>query len=53
MGDGELLKDGTRAAMAVKEGDRVLFSSYAGTEVTVDDEELLIMSGDEILAVVG
>ena len=53
VGDGILLKDGSRAAMDVKEGDRVLFSSYAGTEVTVDDQELLIMSAEEILAVVG
>ena len=51
VGDGRLLPDGTRAQHQVKEGDRVLFASYAGTEVTVDGEELLIMSEDEILAV--
>ena len=53
VGDGRLLKDGGRAASQVQEGDRVLFSSYAGTEVMVDDEELLIMSEDDILAVMG
>lgn len=52
VGDGRLLKDGTRTASEVQEGDRVLFSSYSGTEVTVDEEELLIMSADDILAVV-
>jgi chaperonin GroES len=36
----------------VQEGDRVLFGSFAGTEVVVDGEELLVMSEDEILAVV-
>ena len=52
VGDGSLLPDGTRARHQVGEGDRVLFQSYAGTEVVVDGEELLIMSEDEILAIV-
>ena len=52
IGDGKLLDNGKRAAFQVKEGDRVLFSSYAGNEVTVDGEEYLIMSEDDILAVV-
>ena len=52
IGDGKLLDNGKRAALQVKEGDRVLFSSYAGNEVTVDGEEYLIMSEDDILAVV-
>lgn len=52
VGDGSLLPDGTRARHQVSEGDRVLFQSYAGTEVVVDGEELLIMSEDEILAIV-
>ena len=51
VGDGLLLADGGRAIPQVKEGDRVLFSSYSGAEVVVDDEELLIMNEDEILAV--
>jgi chaperonin GroES len=41
-----------RAAFQVKEGDRVLFSSYAGSEVDIDGEEYLIMTEDDILAVV-
>ena len=52
VGDGKLLDDGTRSAPQVQEGDRVLFAAYAGTEVSVDDEELLIMNADEILAVI-
>ena len=52
IGDGRLLPDGSRAEHQVAEGDRVLFASYAGTEVIVDEEELLIMDEHEILAVV-
>ncbi|UUO06703.1 MULTISPECIES: co-chaperone GroES [Blastopirellula] len=51
VGDGRLLVDGKRAPHDVKEGDRVLFSSWAGTEIKVGDQELLIMSEAEILAV--
>lgn len=51
VGDGRLLADGTRSKPQLAEGDRVFFASYAGTEISVDDEELLIMSEDEILAV--
>ena len=51
VGDGRLLSNGTRVAHQVREGDRVLFSNYAGNEVEVDGEELLIMNEDEILAV--
>ena len=52
LGDGKLLDNGKRAAFQVKEGDRVLFTSYAGNEVIVDGDELLIMTEDDILAVV-
>jgi chaperonin GroES len=51
VGDGKLLPDGTRAEPEVREGDRILFGSYAGTEVRVDDADLLIMDADEVLAV--
>lgn len=51
VGDGRLLAGGRRAEPQVSEGDRVVFSSYAGSEVVVDGEELLIMSESEILAV--
>lgn len=52
MGDGKMLENGSRAKFQVKVGDRVLFSSYGGTEVTVDGKEYLIMTEDEILAIV-
>ncbi len=52
VGDGQMMADGTRAKHQVSEGDRVVFGSYAGTEVAVDGEQLLIMSEDEILAIV-
>jgi chaperonin GroES len=51
-GEGKLLSNGKRAEFQVKEGDRVLFTSYAGSEVTIDGEEYLIMTEDDILAVV-
>ena len=52
LGEGKLMDNGKRAPFQVKEGDRVLFSSYAGNEVTIDGEEYLIMTEDDILAVV-
>lgn len=52
LGDGKRLENGKRASFQVKEGDRVLFTSYAGNEVTIDGEELLIMTEEDILAVV-
>jgi chaperonin GroES len=52
VGDGKLLPDGTRAAHEVSEGDRVVFSSYSGSEVSIDDQELLILSADDVLAIV-
>ncbi|MBX9584821.1 MAG: co-chaperone GroES [Gemmataceae bacterium] len=52
VGEGKLLDDGKRAAFQVKVGDRVLFTSYAGNEVTVDGQEFLIMTEDDVLAVV-
>jgi chaperonin GroES len=52
VGDGRRRKDGTRAASQVREGDRVLFSPYSGMEVEVDGEKLLIMTEEDILAVI-
>ena len=52
VGAGKLNKDGTRAKFQVKKGDRVIFSSYAGTEIKVEGEELLILGEDDILAIV-
>ena len=52
VGQGKLLKDGTRAEFGVKENDRVIFSSYAGTEIKLEGEDFLILSEDDVLAVV-
>lgn len=51
VGPGRLNDKGERMPMEVKEGDLVLFSKYAGTEVKVGDEEYLVMREDEILAI--
>jgi len=45
-------KDGQRVPLEVKEGDRVIFSKYAGTEVKYEGRELLIMRESDILAVI-
>ena len=52
VGDGKVLDNGKRAAFQVKVGDRVLFTNYAGSEVTIDGKEYLIMTEDDLLAVV-
>ncbi len=46
------LRSGERAPMQLKEEDRVIFSSNAGTEIKIDGEELLLMSEDDVLAIV-
>jgi chaperonin GroES len=53
VGPGRLLDDGTRAAVEVKVGDTVLFGRYAGTEVTIDRQEYVIMKESELLARLG
>ena len=53
VGDGALnTETGARIPLTVKKGDRVIFSSYSGTEVKLDGTDLLIMSEDDILAVI-
>lgn len=47
-----VLKDGVRVALEVKEGDRVLFSKYAGTEIKFDGKEYLIMKESDIHAII-
>ena len=51
-GPGRILEDGKREAMDVKEGDKVLYAKYAGTEFKIDGDELLIVSQKDILAIV-
>ncbi|WP_274649117.1 co-chaperone GroES [Paenibacillus humicola] len=53
VGSGALNKDGSRIALEVKEGDRVLFSKYAGTEVKYEGKEYLIMKESDIHAILG
>jgi chaperonin GroES len=52
VGQGKLLENGKRAELQVKNGDRVIFSSYAGSEIKVDGEELLILGEEDVLAIV-
>jgi chaperonin GroES len=52
VGNGKVLEDGTVKKLDVKEGDRVLFGKYSGTEVKIDGEEHLIMREDDILGVI-
>ncbi len=52
VGPGRILDDGSREQIDVKEGDKVLYAKYAGTEFKVEGEELLIVSQKDILAVV-
>ncbi len=52
IGNGKLLDDGTRAKSQLKEGENVLFSSYAGETIEVDGVEFLLMREDDVLAVI-
>jgi chaperonin GroES len=51
-GDGKFRDNGTRSPLDVKVGDRILFSKYAGTDIKVEGEELLIIREDDVLAIV-
>ncbi|MGC2237698.1 MAG: co-chaperone GroES [Pyrinomonadaceae bacterium] len=51
-GAGKYKEDGSRQTLDVKEGDRVLFGKYSGSEIKIDGEELLIMREDEILGII-
>ena len=51
VGAGKILDNGTRIEPGVKKGDRILFGKYAGTEITLDGQEYLIMREDDILGV--
>ena len=51
VGKGRILEDGKIIPLVVKEGDRVLFGKYSGTEIKIDGDEHLIMREDDILAI--
>lgn len=53
VGSGRVLESGERVALEVKEGDKVIFSKYAGTEVKLDGKEYLILRENDVLAIVG
>src|SRR6476619_4185481 len=53
VGNGKVLENGTKVAMDVKAGDRVLFGKYSGTDIKIDGQEYLILREDEVLAIIG
>ena len=52
IGDGKILADGSRSELQLKEGDKVLFTSYGPDEIKFGDDELLLMREDDVLAVI-
>jgi len=52
VGNGKILESGEIRALDIKEGDKVLFGKYSGTEVKIDGEELVVMKEDDIMAVI-
>ena len=52
VGPGKINDDGSRSPMDVKEGDRILMGKYSGSEIRIEDDEVVILREDEILAVV-
>jgi chaperonin GroES len=53
VGPGKVTEDGKQVNLEVKEGDKVLYGKYSGTEVTVEGEEYLIMRESDIFAIIG
>ena len=51
VGNGKILENGTKLALDVKVGDKILFGKYTGTEIKIDGEDVLILREDEVLAV--
>lgn len=52
VGTGRITDEGTKIALEVKKGDRILYGKYSGTEVSIDGEEYLIMRESDIFAIV-
>ena len=52
VGKGKILEDGTVRPLDVKVGDKILFGKYAGTEVKVDGDELVVMREEDVMAVI-
>jgi chaperonin GroES len=53
VGNGKVLDNGTKLALDVKVGDRILFGKYSGTEITINGEDVVIVREDEVLAIMG
>ena len=53
VGTGKVTEDGTKLPLAVKEGDRILFGKYSGSEVKLDGQEYLIMKEEDVLGILG
>ncbi|MCG6924256.1 MAG: co-chaperone GroES [Acidobacteria bacterium] len=53
VGNGKILDNGTKVALDVKAGDKILFGKYSGTDIKLDGEEYMILREDEVLAVIG
>jgi len=51
VGNGKLLENGTKIALDVKVGNKILFGKYTGTDIKIDGEEVLILREDEVLAI--
>ena len=52
IGNGKILENGTKVALEVKVGDKILFGKYSGTDIKIEGEEVLILREDDILAVI-
>ena len=53
VGTGKVTEDGKKLPLAVKEGDRILFGKYSGSEVKLDGQEYLIMKEEDVLGILG
>jgi chaperonin GroES len=53
VGNGKILENGTKVAMDVKVGDKVLFGKYSGTDIKIEGQEYLILHESDVLAIVG
>src|SRR5882762_3087788 len=53
VGNGKILENGTKVALDVKVGDKILFGKYSGTDIKIEGEDVLILREDDVLAIVG
>jgi chaperonin GroES len=51
VGNGKILDNGTKVALDVKVGDKILFGKYSGTDIRLEGEDVLILREDEVLAI--